>query len=153
MTLCKLWKGKLSVLMKFGKISCTYVLAILLVACSSHTIQPTAKLAELSSNNFMFSLRWKSYQTAARLMLPEFRQKFVKTFTSLKDVDITDVRLVDLKISEEGMRFETTMAMDYYLLPSVTVKTFSFDQTWLFFAGEDPAKQGYLITTPFPDFP
>jgi hypothetical protein len=43
--------------------------------------------------------------------------------------------------------------MDYYLLPSVTVKTFRFDQTWLFFSGDETELQGFFITTPFPDFP
>ncbi len=43
--------------------------------------------------------------------------------------------------------------MDYYLLPSVTVKTFSFDQTWVYFNGEDSPQTGFLIITSFPDFP
>ena len=71
----------------------------------------------------------------------------------MKDIDITDVKLADLQIYDEGQRFETTVEMEYYLLPSVTVKTFRFDQTWLFFAGADPAHQGFFIATPFPDFP
>jgi hypothetical protein len=53
----------------------------------------------------------------------------------------------------EGRRFETTIEMDYYILPSITVKTFRFEQTWVLFDGEDPALQGFLIVTPFPEFP
>jgi hypothetical protein len=60
---------------------------------------------------------------------------------------------MDLQTSEEGWRFETRVEMDYYLLPSVTVKTFRFDQTWLFFSGDETELQGFFITTPFPDFP
>jgi len=136
----------------FGKAVCGFVLVLLLVACSSH-VQPTAKLAEMSRDDFMSAMRWKTFKAAASLMLPELRQDFIKTFASLKDIDITDVRLEDLQVSDEGRRFETTVEIDYYLLPSVTVKTFRFDQTWLFMAGDDTELQGFFITTPFPDFP
>ena len=138
--------------LNFCKLVCGFVLVLLLAACSSH-VQPTAKLAEMSRDDFMAGMRWKSFKAAANLMQPEHRQAFMKTFSSLKDIDVTDVRLVDLQVYDEGRRFETTVEMDYYLLPSVTVKTFRFDQTWLFFAGDDQAQQGFLITTPFPDFP
>ena len=139
-------------ILNFWKGLCVLVLALIVVACSSH-IQPTAKLGERSRDTFMSDLRWKSFKDAASLMQPEHRQDFMKTFTALKDIDITDVKLIDLQISEEGRRFETTVEMEYYLLPSVTLKTFRFDQTWMFFDGDDPEQQGFLITTPFPEFP
>lgn len=136
----------------FWKALCGCVLVLLLVACSSH-VKPTDKLGEMSRDDFLTDMRWKRFKEASSLMLPEHRQAFMKTFTSLKDIDITDVRLVDLQTLDEGKRFETTVEMDYYLLPSVTVKTFRFDQTWSFIAGDDPALQGFFISTPFPDFP
>ncbi len=107
----------------------------------------------MSRDDFMNALRWKRYQVAASLMQPEYAQEFLKTFRTLKDIHIVDVRLLDIKRSAEGWRFDTTMEMDYYLLPSVTVKTFSFDQTWEFFSGEGSKEQAYFIVTPFPDFP
>jgi hypothetical protein len=140
------------VILSFWKGLCIFVLALIVVACASQ-VKPTAKLGEKSLDTFMSDLRWKSFKSAASLMLPEHRQGFIKTFTTLKDIDITDVRLIDLQTLEEGQRFEATVEMEYYLLPSVTLKTFKFDQTWLFFAGDDPAQQGFLIVTPFPDFP
>jgi len=140
------------VTLKFLKLLCVSLLVLLLAACSSH-LQPTADLGEMSRDDFMSAMRWKRFQVAASLMQPEHRQSFMKTFSSLKDIDIIDVRLIDLQVSEEGWRFETTVEMDYYLLPSVTVKTFSFDQTWLFFSGNETELQGFFITTPFPDFP
>ena len=138
--------------LNFLKLLCASVLVLLLAACSSH-LKPTVELAEMSRDDFMSAMRWKRFQVAASLMQPEHRRDFMKTFSSLKDIDITDVRLIDLQVSEEGWRFETTVAMDYYLLPSVIVKTFSFDQTWMFFSGDETELQGFFITTPFPDFP
>lgn len=139
-------------ILNFLKLLCVSVLVLLLTACSSH-LQPTVELGEMSRDDFMSAMRWKRFKVAASLMQPEHRQGFMKTFSSLKDIDITDVRLMDLQTSEEGWRFETRVEMDYYLLPSVTVKTFRFDQTWLFFSGDETELQGFFITTPFPDFP
>jgi hypothetical protein len=131
---------------------CSLGLVLALVACSSH-MQPPAQLAELSRDDFMAAMRWKRYEVAASLMLPEHRKDFMKTFSALRDIHIVDVRLMDLQPSGENQGFDTTVELDYYLLPSVTVKTFSFDQTWLYFEGEDPTHQGFFISTPFPAFP
>ena len=103
----------------------------------------------------MDGMRWKRFKVAASLMKPEYRQDFIATFTApaLKDIHIFDVRLIDMQTTEEGRRFETTVEMDYYLLPSVTVKTFQFEQTWKYFEGDDSGQQGFFVVTPFPEFP
>ena len=140
-------------ILNFGKMLCSLVLVLILVACSSIMQESTTKLAELSRDDFMNAMRWKQFDVAGSLMLPEHRKNFMKTFVPLKDINIVDVRIIYLQPSEENRRFETTLEIEYFLLPSVTIKTFSFDQTWVYFEGEDPTNQGFLITTPFPDFP
>ena len=135
-----------------GKKLCGFVLVSMLVACSGHIQSPTT-LAELSRDEFMDAMRWKRFEVAASLMLPEHRKDFMKTFMPLKDFQVTDVKIISLQPSDENRRFEMTIEMEYYLMPSVTVKTFSFDQTWVYFDGDDPTQQGFLITTSFPDFP
>ncbi len=107
----------------------------------------------MSRDDFMNALRWKQYKVAADFMLPDNRKDFLATFNKLKDIHITDVRLLDLQETAEGRRFETSIEMDYYLLPSVSVKTFSFDQDWVYFAGEDSSQKGFRIITSFPVFP
>ena len=124
-----------------------------LLACSSHLDKPVTEVAEMSRDDFMNALRWKQYKVAAEFMLPENRKDFLATFRKLKDIHITDVRLLNLQETAEGRRFETSIEMDYYLLPSVSVKTFSFSQDWVYFAGEDSSQKGFRIITSFPDFP
>ncbi len=138
-------------LLNFVKSLCGLSL-LLLVACGSH-VQPTAQLSETSLDNFMDAMRWKRFKGAASLMQPELRKDFVKTFTALKDLHITDVKLVDVVPSEENRHLEAILEMEYYLPPSVTVKTFQFDQTWEFFDEDDQPLQGFFIVTPFPAFP
>ena len=143
----------ISVIFKFMKVFCASAILFSLLACSSHLDKSVNEVAELSRNDFMNALRWKQYKVAAEFMLPENRKDFLATFNKLKDIHITDVRLLDLQEKAEGRRFETSIEMDYYLLPSVSVKTFSFAQDWVYFAGEDSAQKGFRIITSFPDFP
>ena len=139
------------VIMNYAKKLCGFAL-LFLVACAA-PLQPTAKLGEMSRDDFMDAMRWKRFQVAASLMEPAFRKDFLATFAALKEIHITDVRLIDMQPSDENRRFKTTVEMDYYLLPSVTVKTFQFDQTWVFYGEEGQALQGYFVASPFPDFP
>lgn len=139
------------VIMNCAKRLCGLTL-LFLVACAA-PIQPTAKLGELSRDDFMAAMRWKRFQVAASLMEPEFRKDFLTTFAALKEIHITDIRLIDMQPSDQNRRFKTSIEMDYYLPPSVTVKTFQFDQTWVFYGEEGQPLQGYFIATPFPDFP
>ena len=95
---------------------------------------------------------WKLF--CGFIVQPEFRQEFIDTFTAFKDdLHISDVREVSMQSFEAGRRIETVLEMDYYLLPSVTVKTFSFDQIWVYTEKSDTSEESFLIVTPFPEFP
>jgi len=132
---------------------CGLILLVTLSGCNSLRAQSVDKLGELSRNEFVAALRWKQWTVAANLMQAEHRQAFKKTFTNLPQLNITDVRQIDQQTTEGGRQFTTALEMDYYILPSVTVKTFAFDQTWLYFDGEASSPRGFRITTPFPPFP
>ena len=140
-------------ILNFMKVLCSSAILFSLLACGSSFDKSVNAVGEMSRDDFMNALRWKQYKVAAEFMLPENRKDFLATFNKLKDIHITDVRLLDLQETAEGRRFETSIEMDYYLLPSVSVKTFSFDQDWVYFAGEDSSQKGFRIITSFPDFP
>jgi hypothetical protein len=141
------------VILNFMKVLCSSAILFSLLACGSSFDKSVNAVGEMSRDDFMNALRWKQYKVAAEFMLPENRKDFLATFNKLKDIHITDVRLLDLQETAEGRRFETSIEMDYYLLPSVSVKTFSFDQDWVYFAGDDTQQTGFRIITSFPDFP
>jgi hypothetical protein len=140
------------VILNFMKVLSGFVILLSLLACSG-LVKPVGEIGEASRDDFMNAMRWKQLKVATEFMLPENRKDFLATFKKVKDIHITDVRLLDLQSSAEGRRFETVIEMDYYLLPSVSLKTFSFEQTWVYFDGEESAREGFLIITSFPDFP
>ena len=139
-------------ILNFMKVLSGFVMLLSLLACSG-LVKPVGEIGEASRDDFMNAMRWKQFKVATEFMLPENRKDFQATFKKVKDIHITDVRLLDLQSSAEGRRFETVIEMDYYLLPSVSLKTFSFEQTWVYFDGEESAREGFLIITSFPDFP
>ncbi len=142
------------VILNFFRVTiCCFAILFSLLACSSHVDISVGTIGEMSRGDFMNALRWKQYKVAAEFMLPENRKDFLASFNQLKDIHITDVRLLDLQETAAGRRFETSMEMDYYLLPSVSVKTFRFNQTWVYFSAEDAPQTGFQIITSFPDFP
>jgi hypothetical protein len=71
----------------------------------------------------------------------------------LSGLNVTEVRLTRIDLKDEGRRAETRLEMDYYLLPSATLKTLRIDQTWVYFEAGDSEYSGFLITTPFPKIP
>ena len=136
----------------FYKGLCGFALILTLSACSN-PLMPMDQVGEASLDDFMNAMRWKRFPMAASYIKPEHRQDFMDIFTPLKDIHIVDVRLINLKPSDEDRHFETLIEMDYYLLPSVTIQTFNLEQIWEYFDGEGPEQQGFQIITPFPDFP
>ena len=134
------------------KAICLFGLTLALVACGTH-LTPSPKLAELHHQDFSKALRWKQFKVAASHMDEEVRKPFLETFSNANDIDIIDVRLLDIQFSDDSTRFEASFEMDYVLLPSVTLKTFRFDQSWEFRQNVNQSYPGYVIVTPFPEFP
>lgn len=140
--------------MKTGLIKalCGFALVSLLFACASQ-IAPSAELGGKYRKDFNSALRWKQFKVAAGHMKPEHSKAFLATFDELRDIDIVDVREVSVETFDENRRIEVTIEIEYYLLPSVTVKTFRFDQIWEFQGDETQSPIGYFIVSPFPEFP
>ena len=122
-----------------------------LIGCN--LLNPPKKQSESALDDFVYALRWQQYDAAARFMKSEHRKDFLNTFTAAKDLDIVDVRLISAELSAEGRRTETVIEMDYYMLPSTTVKTFRFEQTWIYYDRDDQNEGYYEIVTPFPPLP
>jgi hypothetical protein len=98
----------------------------------------------------MYALRWQRYQDAAAFFTSEHREAFLTQIETIqKSLNVTDIRLQRLDLKDDGRRAETRMEMDYYILPSASLKTMRIDQTWIYFESGG----GFLITTPFPKFP
>lgn len=117
-------------------------------------VNPPAQQGEEALDAFVLAMRLGEFPAAAQHLAPEHRQDFLEQFAALaKDLHIVDVRITQMTVSAEGRRVDVTQEMDYYLLPSVTVRTFRYDQTWSYFDESSQRSARYRIITPFPRFP
>jgi hypothetical protein len=136
---------------------------LLLLALTACTLfQPLSKQRKAALDDFMYALRWHRHTEAAEFFTDEHRGDFLDQLEKFgKDLSITDVRLQRLDVADDGHRAVARLEMDYFLLPSVSLKTLRIDQTWVYFKTGDTEyyglpitrPDGFLITTPFPEIP
>jgi len=130
-----------------------FVLTLTLALSACTLINPPAKQRKAALEDFVYALRWQRYPEASQFFVHAQRRAFLDYFESLKDLNITEVRLKRVDQSAEERRAEVRLEVDYYLLPSATLKTLNVDLTWVYFETADADSNSYLITTPFPKFP
>ncbi len=126
-----------------------------LTACGlGNFVNPPAAQGQQALDDFMRALRLEEYSAAASHLIPEHQPAFLETFAPLsKDLTIIDVRLERIDITEEGRQADVALELEYYLLPSAVVKSFHFEQTWVYLEGGKKEPSHYLVETPFPPFP
>ena len=129
------------------------VLVWLGLLCGCGQLFPPERQGRAALDDFVTALRWQRYEAAAEFMKPEHREDFLNQFKPLRDLTIVDVRQLETRLSAEGRRAEVVLEMDYFLLPSVTVKTLRIEQTWVYFSQQGPLRGRYQIVTPFPPLP
>jgi hypothetical protein len=127
------------------------LVGLLLNGCSA--LNPPEKKGKAAIDDFMYALRWQLYPEAAAFFTREPGEVFLDQMEGLKDLNVTEVRLKRIELKDEGRRADTLLEMDYYILPSTTLKTLRINQSWQWFETKDGGQQGFLITTPFPKFP
>ena len=126
------------------------LLSLALVACAA--LNSPAKQQKEALDKFMYALRWRLHPEAAAYFTDEYGEAFLAQMEALVGLNVTEVRLNKVEIKEEGQRADTVMEMDYFILPSTTLKTLKIKQTWRYL-GPAGADGRYLITTPFPQLP
>ena len=127
------------------------VAASLLLSCGM--IARPAHDFETASRDYVQRLRWMDPAGAARHHSDEYRESFRKRFGELKDLQIVDVHLESVDLQEEAGQAETSILLEYYLLPSTTVKQFRLRQEWAYLGGDRYHSGSWLIVTPPPAFP
>ena len=71
-------------------------------------------------------VRWKDFRGAARHLVPERREAFLKARRELqddRDLSITDFEVLEVTQSEDGMRATVTTRLQWMRLPSATEQT------------------------------
>lgn len=121
---------------------------LLLTACAAFSPVENERRSDL--DDFIYALRWQRYPEAASYFSGDLGNAFLDQMEALNGLNVTDVRLKRFEFKDGGLHAEARLEMDYYLLPSATLKTLPIVQTWTYFENKETAVKGFMITSPFP---
>ena len=128
-------------------------LAALFLLCSCGAMVRAEADLTRESRDFTQRLRWGDFQGAARHMADPYRDEFLSLFQGISDLHIVDVRLESVDQPHSELEGEVEMVLEYYQLPSVSVKEFRFRQQWRYEGGSRYHAGLWQIVSPFPPFP
>lgn len=98
-------------------------------------------------------LRWRDYQQVADYLQPDYRQEFLQKFSALDGLHVVDARLESVDFSDDDARARTALLLEYYLLPSITVKKAFLQQEWVYQSTDSYHAGFWQLAGPFPPFP
>ncbi len=128
------------------------MLVFIFVLVSACAMLPTHK-DDLNKKNddFMLRVRWLDFPGAALHFDGEDRQDFIEQFEDVEDLKITSFTMarIDVDVPEEKVAIH--YLLEYYILPSVTIKKKRFSLAWEQQPGGAPGTSYWRIVEPFPE--
>jgi hypothetical protein len=95
-------------------------LGLLALGCSSTPFQPGPNALKSANEDFEKSLRFQDYSGAASLVTPVRRQAFLAARRKEHDdLEITDMEVIDVQMSGDGLHALVLSRMRWVKLPSV----------------------------------
>lgn len=129
--------------------ACLIVLITSLLASCYKTLDTRGRLVS-SVRDFSERVRWKDANGAAGYFKKEHREAFIDLFDDRDDLHIVGVSVDRLQVDEPGLAF-VRLALEYYELPSVTVKKIRLKQQWVLEQVKKGFPSEWKIATPFPE--
>ena len=131
----------------------SFLLAALVLIASCGMANRSTREFESLQRDYLMRLRWQDYASAASYMIPENSADFLDRFRDWNDLHITNVQVEKIEYLEEENLVRTVSLVEYYLLPSATIKTFRLKEEWEWQEGERTSLGDWVLISPFPDFP
>ena len=113
----------------------------------------TCEVHDQSMKAFNRLLRWHEVESAGMAYLESsLRDTFMKSAADMKKrgVVITDYRILTSECLADKRSAEVIAEFDYYVQPSVRVRSISYRQLWIF--GDDDEKKSWKLKSGLPPF-
>jgi hypothetical protein len=124
--------------------------SILLALAACRTLAGVGTECENSAREYSRMLRWQEFDAAITFADKSLRDEFQKRIEGAKEVKLADYRIKSLKCDPEKGEAEVKVEFDYYVQPSVRLRTAEDLQKWVY--GEVDGKKQWRLTTLLPDF-
>lgn len=127
-----------------------YLLLLILgmTACTSPLPpKPSEAFGEVQKE-FALRLVWKDYASAASFIDSDLRQDFLDKFPERGDIRVLEIRPAGVEFEDPDQEGAISwLDVDYYRLPSNTLKTLKVRLEWAYQEGK------WQIVSPLPDLP
>lgn len=128
--------------------SCLYAALVVLVLSACQSMTGTGEDLQRSIREYNRMLRWQEGSEAVtRFVQPRRQPDYLKRPHGEEAPHVVDYRVGTVSWLSPGSVAVVPVELDYYLLPSATVKTVVDNQEWRYTEG-----QGWQITSPPPAF-
>jgi hypothetical protein len=126
-------------------------LLLMLSACQAMHISKVAEDFDKGTRSYLKMVRWNELDQAPLSFVDEpLREEFEKRVKGRKEVQIADYRVKYTDCRPEKGEGEVTVEWDYYIPPSVKLKTVEDAQNWRYIEKEE--KKGWMLKTLLPEF-
>lgn len=130
----------------------TLLLVLASLACAPKSLTPEKDLLD-TLGRFTQDLRWNNLQGAARFFAEAQGRDFLNRYQGREGLNITDVQISEIRLDPDRTQAEVALRLEYYQLPSATVRRLDIPQTWRVEPGALPGPGSWRLHTPFPDLP
>ncbi len=122
-----------------------------LLACA--TVMRPVEFFPASNEDFSRRLRWLDYQGAAQHMDETVRDDFLDRFAGNEDLRVINFDIDRIEFRDDGRQVIVWHMLEYYMLPSATVKKERIRIEWEFHEEHKLLPGSWLISTEFPQLP
>lgn len=125
----------------------------LLSLCSCMTfLNPSGDWPGIGKD-FLKQMRWGEYDAAAAFFAEEQQASFRAQTETRDRLQIVDVNLDSWALSDGDQKAETVMTIDYFRLPSATVRHATVRLQWAYQETRKGMPEVWRIVSPFPPLP
>ncbi|PLX87161.1 MAG: hypothetical protein C0619_15275 [Desulfuromonas sp.] len=128
------------------------LLLVLLMPACTRPIELGSDFIKLS-DHFAEAMRWQDFHGAARLVVAAERDAFLDEFPSNKDLHMVEVGFEQVDLNQAEGVAGAVLLVEYYLLPSVTVREWRWSQQWRRMDTPSVGGSTWMIQAPPPAFP
>jgi hypothetical protein len=128
------------------------LLLLLLVSACTRPIELGSDFVTMSEH-FAEAMRWQDFPGASRFLGTAEREAFLDQFPRNKDLHMVEVSFEEVDLNQAEGRAEAVLLVEYYLLPSVTVREWRWPQQWRRMETSSGGGSMWMIQSPPPAFP
>ncbi|HTP65693.1 MAG TPA: hypothetical protein VMJ66_09915 [Geobacteraceae bacterium] len=138
--------------MKFSRLLLLAVALLLLSSCTEAMhYERIADDFVTTYKGYARMIRWHEFDKSTLFYVDDpLREEFNKRIDANDDVKVVDYRVKNVECRPKEGTADVTVDWDYYIPPSVTLKTIRDNQKWRYV--EEEKRKGWLLTTLAPDF-